>query len=154
MLIQVDSREKARAIKKILAEFEKRGADYFVSKMYVGDYSAYENPLLIIDRKQNIGELAQNATGGHARFKRELLRLDNLGAKMFILTEQDRIDGKPIKGIEDIILWKPVYGEIIGERVYRVLHAWRSKHNVEYAFCSKRNTGKAILDILEGRHGT
>ena len=37
MNIQIDSREKARAIQKIVAEFDRQGVDHFVSKLYVGD---------------------------------------------------------------------------------------------------------------------
>lgn len=148
MQIQIDSREKARAIKKVLAEFDDQSIKYFVSKMYIGDYQALENPLVLVDRKQNIAEIAQNATSGHARFKRELVRLDQIGGKMYILIEQDKIDGKTINGLEDIILWAPRYGEILGDRIYRVLKSWQNKHNVEYVFCSKKDTGKEIIRLL------
>jgi hypothetical protein len=148
MQIQIDSREKSRAIKKIVAEFDRQDVKYFVSKLYVGDYINMERPLVIIDRKQNIAEIAQNATSDHKRMKRELERLDEMGAKMYFLIEQDTIDGKPITCLEDVMLWEPKYGAIIGERVYRILRAWQYKHNVEYVFCSKRNTGKEILRLL------
>lgn len=153
MQIQIDSREKTRAIKSILAEFNRQEIKHFISKVYVGDYVALENPLVLIDRKQNIAEIAQNATSGHDRFKRELERLDAIGAKMYILIEQDKIDGKSIESLEDIILWAPKYGEVIGERVYRVLRSWQYKYNIEYVFCSKRNTGKEIIRLLAGGAG-
>lgn len=57
MIIQIDSREKARAIKKIVEEFERWGISHPVSKLMVGDYMNYDNPRLIIDRKQNLSEL-------------------------------------------------------------------------------------------------
>ena len=148
MQIQIDSREKSRAIKKIVAEFDRQDVKYFVSKLYVGDYINMERPLVIIDRKQNIAEIAQNATSDHKLMKRELERLDEMGAKMYFLIEQDTIDGKPITCLEDVMLWEPKFGAIIGERVYRILRAWQHKHNVEYVFCSKRNTGKEILRLL------
>lgn len=148
MQIQIDSREKSRAIKKIVAEFDRQDVKYFTSKLYVGDYINIERPLIIIDRKQNIAEIAQNATSGHKRVKNELKRLDEMGAKMYFLIEQDTINGEPIDGLEDIILWKPKFGEIIGERVYRILKAWEYKHNVEYVFCNKRDTGKEIIRLL------
>lgn len=148
MQIQIDSREKAKAIKNIVAEFDKQQVKHFVSKMYVGDYCDLERPLVIIDRKQNIAEVAQNATSGHARFKRELLRLDEMGAMMYILVEQDTIDGKPIESIEDVMLWKPKFGEVVGLQVYRIMAAWEHKHRVKFVFCSKRNTGKEILKLL------
>ena len=71
MQIQIDSREKSRAIRKIVEEFDRQDVKYFVSKLYVGDYINMERPLVFVDRKQNIAEIAQNATSGHARIKRE-----------------------------------------------------------------------------------
>ena len=149
MIIQVDTREKDRAIKKIIAEFDRREIKYISSKMFVGDYCDLSNPLVIIDRKQNIAELAQNATSQHDRFKRELLRLDEIGGKMYILVEQDKIDGIKIQSLEDVMMWKPRFGKIIGLQIYRILSAWQHKHNIEYVFCSKANTGKEIIRLLE-----
>lgn len=149
MQIQIDTREKARAIRKIVDEFDRQGVRYISSKMYVGDYCDLERPLVIIDRKQNIAEIAQNATSGHDRFKRELIRLDEMGAKMYILIEQDKIDGKKIESIEDIMLWEPQYSQVMGMRIYRILDVWQHKHNIEYVFCSKRNTGKEIIRLLK-----
>lgn len=150
MQVQVDSREKSRAIKKILEEFDKQDVKYFVSKLYVGDYVDLENPLVFIDRKQNVAEIAQNATSGHARVKRELERLKDIGGKMYFLTEQDRIGNKKIESLEDIMLWKPKYGTINGMQIYRILKAWLAKYDIEYVFCSKRNTGKEIIRLLGG----
>lgn len=149
MIIQIDTREKDRAIKKIIAEFDRQGIKYISSKMFVGDYCDLSNPLVIIDRKQNIAELAQNATSQHDRFKRELLRLDEIGGKMYILVEQEKIDGVKIQSLEDVMMWKPRFGKIIGLQIYRILSAWRHKHNIEYVFCSKANTGKEIIRLLE-----
>lgn len=148
MQIQIDSRENSRAIKKIVAEFDKQDVRYFVSKLYVGDYINMERPLIFIDRKQNIAEIAANATSGHKRVKKELERLKEIGGKMYFLIEQDTIDGKKIEALEDIMLWEPKYGEIIGERVYRILKSWEAKYNIEFVFCSKRNTGKEIIRLL------
>lgn len=149
MIICIDTREKVRAIKNIMKEFDKQQIKYINSKMYVGDYCDMERPLVIIDRKQNIAEIAQNATSGHDRFKRELTRLDDMGAKMYVLIEQDKIDGKKIESLEDLMLWTPKYGQVQGMRIYRILDAWEHKHNVEFKFCSKKNTGKEIIRLLK-----
>lgn len=149
MIIQIDTREKDRAIKKIIAEFDRQGIKYISSKMFVGDYCDLSNPLVIIDRKQNIAELAQNATSQHDRFKRELLRLDEIGGKMYILVEQDKIDGVKIQSLDDVMMWKPRFGKIIGLQIYRILSALQHKHSIEYVFCNKANTGKEIIRLLE-----
>lgn len=150
MQIQIDSREKSRAIKKIIEEFDRNDVRYFVSKLYVGDYVNLENPLVFIDRKQSIAEIAQNATSGHARVKRELKRLKKIGGKMYFLIEQDRIGSKRIKSLDDIMLWTPKYGTINGMQIYKVLRAWLAKYDIEYVFCGKKNTGKEIIRLLWG----
>lgn len=152
--IQIDTREKPRAIGKILKTFDDYGANYITSKMYVGDYCLLENPLVIIDRKQNISEIAGNATSGHGRMKRELERLDKMGGQMVFLIEQARYvdpNGKhrAINSLEDIMFWENPHGCVNGVQVYKVLDAWQHKHNISYRFCDKRSTGKIILEILQ-----
>ena len=49
MIIQIDSREKARAITKIVDEFDKQGITHPVSKLMVGDYMNYDNPRVILN---------------------------------------------------------------------------------------------------------
>ena len=89
-MILVDTREKPKAIGKILEYFDSHGIRYDTSKLYFGDYMEYTNPQLVIDRKQNVAELAKNCTSDHERFKRELERVKNAGAHLVILVEQDR----------------------------------------------------------------
>ena len=74
MDIQIDSREKARAIKKIIKIFDENGIKHFSSKLLVGDYMSLDNPRLIIDRKQNLQELCGNVCQQHERFKKELMK--------------------------------------------------------------------------------
>ena len=152
MIIQIDSREKARAIEKILREFDKQGVKHISSKLYAGDYVDMEHPLLIIDRKQNIREIASNVTSEHKRFKAELAKVKEIGAKMIILIEEDTIDGKPIESLEDIMLWepKPGQGTVSGMRVYKILANWVRVYPLEVQFCNKRHTGKRISEILGG----
>ena len=87
MQIQLDSREKAKAIQKILAEFDRQNVRYFTSKLYVGDYMNLDNPRLIIDRKQNLSEVYTNLCQGKKRFEAELTRANEAGIKLIILCE-------------------------------------------------------------------
>ncbi len=90
MIIQIDSREKARAITKIVAEFDKRGITHPVSKLLVGDYMNYDNPRLIIDRKQNLSELCSNVCKDHERFRRELVLAQKNEIQLVILCEHGK----------------------------------------------------------------
>lgn len=153
-LLLVDSREKPKAIKSILKEFERRGAHYSVTKLFIGDYQDYGNPFLIVDRKQTIQELAANCTRDHDRFKRELERAKSVGARLVILVEQNRYKDRDkwirVETIEDLMLWESPHTTIRGEKVYRVLRAWMAKYPIRVEFCDKRQTGRRILEIIYG----
>ena len=153
MLI-VDSREKPKAVKKILAYFDAHHIDYEVSKLLFGDYMEYTRPGLVIDRKQNIAELAKNCTTEHERFRRELERAKRTGSVLVILVEQNRFTdrGKTVKveTIEDLMCWTSPHTIVRGEKVYRVLRSWMAKYPLQVRFCDKRQTGKRIIEMLYG----
>ena len=149
--IQIDTREKQKAIQKIVDEFDKHEIPYFSSKLYVGDYMNLDNPRIIIDRKQNLAELCQNVVQGHKRFRGELQRAVDAGIKLIILCEH----GGSIKKLEDVINWKNPRLKISpmavsGERLFKILHTIQKKYNIDILFCDKRNTGKQIIELLGG----
>lgn len=148
----IDTREKPKAIQSILRTFDEAGVVHESTKLLFGDYMDYNQPSLVIDRKQNIAELAKNCTVESARFKRELERARKAGSRLVILVEQNRYmdRGKwvQVNGVADLMLWSSPHTEIRGEKVYRVLSAWLAKYNIDVRFCDKRQTGKEILRIL------
>lgn len=149
MIIQIDSREKARAITKIVAEFDKQGVKHPTSKLFVGDYMNYDNPRLIVDRKQNLTEVCSNVCQGHERFRRELIRAQENEIKLIILVEH----GAGIKKLEDVIWWqnprlKTSSKALKGEVLYKQLVTMQRKYGCEFIFCDKRQTGKRIIEIL------
>lgn len=164
MDIQIDSREKARAIRKIVQTFEREGVKHFSSKLLVGDYMSLDNPRIIIDRKQNLQELCGNVCQQHERFKRELIRAMDAGIQLIILVEH----GSDIKSVEDVyfwknprkheVRWKMVNGKkeryvvsakaVDGEQLYKSLCTIRDRYNVRFEFCEKKDTGKRIIELL------
>ena len=102
MNIQVDSREKARAITKIIEEFGKQEIKWYVSKLYVGDYVSLDNPRLVIDRKQSLIEVCGNMCQQHKRFVNELKRAQDAGIQMVILVEHSPY----IRSVDDVEKWK------------------------------------------------
>lgn len=149
MTIQVDTREKARAIEGIIKEFDKQGVTHFSSKLYVGDYVNLENSFLVVDRKQNLLEVCSNVCQQHKRFVNEIRRAKAAGIKIIFLVEH----GKNIKSLEDVKEWvNPRLKEsplaVSGERLYKILSTLERTYGVEFQFCDKRNTGKKIIEIL------
>ena len=150
MQIQIDSREKAKAIQKILAEFDRQGVGYFVSKLYVADYVNLDNPRLAIDRKQNLSEVYSNLCHEHKRFTDELLRASSAGIRVIVLVEHGGV-----KSIEDVAAWynprlrtSPYAWD--GRRLYKTMVTVAAKYGVEWQFCSKNQTGRRIIELLQG----
>jgi len=154
MVVQVDSREKAHAIQKILEEFDRQGVDWFVSKLPTGDYMSLDNPRLVIDRKQNLNEVCNNVVQDHKRFAAELERAKRYGIHLIVLIEH----GKGIKTLDDVMDWqnprlKQSPMAVSGERLFKILSAMQNNHDkydVEFLFCDKSETGNRIIEILGG----
>lgn len=149
MTIQIDSREKARAITKIVDYFEKQDIQYFVSKLPVGDYMSLDNARFAIDRKQNLLELCSNVCQQHKRFKNELIRANELGIKLVFLVEHSA----NLRSLEDVRVWRnprlktsPL--AVSGERLYKILATMEKTYDTKFYFCSKQNTGKCIEWLL------
>lgn len=154
MLIQIDTREKERAIGSIIKEFDKRGIKYIVSKSYFADYFSWDNPYYTIDRKQNIREIASNCTSDHERVEAEMQKALDVGGRITFLITQDTIDGKPIESLEDVILWQPKDGQgtVRGETVYRKLRRWLRLYPIDIQFCNKAKAGQRIVELLEANN--
>ena len=99
-MIQIDSREHQKVIDGIKKAFDEAGEKWFVSKLYVGDYMNYDNPRLVVDRKQNLAELCGNVCQQHERFRSEIIRANEAGIKLVFLCEH----GKGIEKLDDV-LW-------------------------------------------------
>ena len=154
MVIQIDSREKARAIRKIVDAFDQQGVQHFISKLHVGDYMKFDNPRLIIDRKQNLTEVASNVCQGHKRFTDELRRAQEIGVKVIILVEHSN----QIKNIDDVHEWnnprlKTSPKAVTGEKLEKILKTMERKYDTEFLFCDKLHTGKKIIELLGGVSG-
>lgn len=148
----IDSREKPKAIKNIIKTFDGAGIQYETSKLLFGDYMDYSRPNLVVDRKQNIAELAKNCTVEAQRFKSELERAQRANSRLIILVEQNRYKDRDkwvsVEQISDLIMWSNPHTSIRGEKVFRVLSSWVAKYDLEIKFCDKRVTGKRIIEII------
>ena len=151
MTIQIDSREHKWELARIQRQLTALGCKTIVSKLYVGDYQSLDNPRLVIDRKKDLLELCGNVTQQHERFQRELIKAQEAGIRLIILIEH----GSDIQSLEDVYFWdNPRLLQspkaTTGKGLYKSLCTIRNRYNVRFEFCTKQETGKKIMELLDG----
>ena len=155
LTVLMDTREKPQAVQTIMKQFEAAGVRVIRTKLWVADYQMFDNPHLVVDRKQNLSELCNNVVQDHKRFRDELIRAQEVGISVVVLVEH----GGGIKSLEDVSNWvnprlKVSPLAVSGERLYKILKAMEYTYKVRFEFCTKAQTGKRILQILtEGKDG-
>ena len=148
MIIQIDTREQK--YDHVQRYFDSQGIKTVRSKCVVGDYVNLENPMVVIDRKQSLQEVAGNVCQQHERFVRELELARELGYRLIVLIEEDSI-----KTLSDVVTWynwrrKKNPKAVGGKQLYRIMSTMADKYGVEWMFTTKANCGKRILEILGG----
>lgn len=138
-----DSRERKN--EHIKAYFDRNGIAYRVEKLDVGDYMI-EGGNVSIDRKQNLSELATNLMNraDKARFWREVRRAREQGIKLIVLCEH----GGKVKNIQSVAQWSSPYSQVSGKDLMREIYRVHISYGVDFIFCSKRSTGKKIVELL------
>ena len=102
-MILVDTREQANQF--VLKYFQENLIPYREQKLDEGDYALEGQDDIVIERKQDLLELAGNiCSKDHQRFKRELLRAKEKGKKIWIV-----IGSKTFRKVEDVKRWKSKY---------------------------------------------
>lgn len=138
-----DTREKKND--HVKAYFDKHGIAYRVEILDVGDYMV-EGGKVSVDRKQNLSELATNLMNraDHARFWKEVRRAREQGIKLIVLCEH----GGKVKTIKDVSEWSSPYSPVSGRALMEEIYKCHISYGVEFLFCSKRSTGKRIVELL------
>lgn len=160
MIIEMDTREKAHATVLIKEAFTRAGIQFVSTKLYVADYRSLENPKFVIDRKRNLEEIYENLCHGEVvenkvktkkkRLKEEAKRAHELGIKMVVLCEH----GGSIKCLEDVKSWSNPRLKISpyawdGNKLYREMLKFAKEYDIDFVFCSKKQTGRRIIELLE-----
>lgn len=142
-MIICDTRERKN--QHILDYFDRHNIEYEIRKLDTADYWNDENPNVLIDRKQNLNEVAQNLCSvDSSRFWREIRRSYSEKKKMIILVEH----GSNIKSLADVSSWQSKYSRISGSRLQQEMYRIGISYNITWEFCSKRSTGKRIMELL------
>ena len=149
-MIICDSREKKNS--HILNYFDKHKIPYKVTKMAVADYMIEGKDKLVIDRKQNLEEVAKNlVTTDKRRFLNEIRLGYANKIKIVVLVEHS----KSIKQLRDVPDWSVTWTDksnkqyvIAGRKLLDEMDRVSTAYGVEWEFCTKAETPRKILEIL------
>lgn len=149
MIIQVDTREKKND--HVTKFFEEAGIRFVKSKCIVGDYVNLENPLVVVDRKANLQEVAQNLTQDHERFRRECELAKECGIRLIVLVEEEKINR-----LDKVPTWfnyRTRFSKqaVTGKRLYGIMKTMSERYGVEWRFSTHANYGRKLVEILEGK---
>lgn len=147
IVIQVDSREQK--YDHVTNYFDSKGIKWVKSKCVVGDYVNLENPMVVIDRKKDLQEVAGNVCQQHDRFVRELELAKELGYKMIVLVEEPNITS-----VEQVFGWynwrrKKNPRAVSGKTLGKIMLTISQKYDITWEFTTKANCGKRIVELLE-----
>lgn len=143
-MIQIDTREKPHAIAGIKKFFDAHNIDYIEKKMDIADYCVIGQESIVIDRKRNLQEVAQNlCSNDSSRFWREVRAAYRSKIHMVILVEQSGIEN-----LNDVSKWNSKYQRLSGKRLQEEMFRVAIAYGVEWKFCHKRSTGRVICELL------
>lgn len=150
MVIQVDSREQK--YDHVVKYFDSQGIKWVRSKCVVGDYVNLENPMVVVDRKKDLQEVAGNVCQDHDRFVRELELAKDLGYRLIILVEEPSITT-----LQDVCGWynwrrKKNPRAVNGKTLWKIMSTMAEKYGCEWEFTSKEKCGERIVELLGGKH--
>jgi ERCC4-type nuclease len=140
-----DTREQKNA--HVKAYFDRHSIPYIEKKLDCGDYMI-EDGTISIDRKRTLDELSTNLTNPQdkKRFMREVKRAREAGIQLVVLCEH----GGKIKCLQDVASWRSEFSPVTGRALLDRMYKLSVSYGVRFEFCSKRSTGKRIVEILEG----
>lgn len=155
-VIQVDTREKN---KDIADGIKNLGYRVNVTKICSGDYRNDMYAPVIVERKQNLQELANNLTNKmhYQRLIREIDRTPTRQKIVILITQNDYISGNQlihINNLDDIINWygyRPAIhnGKNIINKMTELMKNYQPG-KIQIKFCEQKNTviAREIVCIL------
>lgn len=151
MILIEDTRQVAGKHKLKNEYFKKIGVEVVRSKLLFGDYQNPQNSTIAIDTKKDIQELIMDLTKDHERFKKELQMAKKCGAKLIILTEDEKVTC-----INDLYSWynwrlkkspKATKGSTLAKMLYTIEHNTED-YNCQFIFTKKSECGAKIIELL------
>lgn len=159
MILYEDTRNQVGKHKNIEDYCRRRGIEIVRQKLDVGDYMLDPvNGKISCDTKFSLLELSKDImSSDHVRFRSELIRAQEQGIQLVILTEEvpdyGRID------LWEVPRWKSSnqfhrYGDpmtkVDPKALRRAMVTMVRKYGVRFEFCTRRQSPARVIRILKG----
>lgn len=128
------------------------GVSIVRSKLAFGDYAL--PPVVSVDTKKDIAELAMDIDQQHDRFRAECVGARDAGCKLVILVEN--VDG--VSNLVDLANWvesreqfakrRNAVRRISGARIAKACSTMSRKYGVTFEFCHPGDAAKRVIEIL------
>lgn len=104
-------------------------------------YNASERilPVVSIERKESLDELAQCLTSQRERFKREFERATAAGAKVYLICEN---------GSWEHLINGKYRSRFNPNAFFATVTAWMARYNITLLFCKEETSGRLIKELL------
>ena len=147
----VDTREQET--KRARERYDSFGAPYERAVLDFGDYAANLTlpagelhdvsnriiPACVVERKQNLDELAMCFTRSRDRFRREFERAQAAGARVYLLIENASLD---------MLIMGQYRSRFQPKAFLASLVAWSIRYDMVPVFCEMGHSGRIIREIL------
>ena len=148
-----DTRQQKGKHRRKHAWWERLGIRLLRTKLPFGDYCL--PPLVAVDTKASIQELAYDIDCDHARFRRELTGARDAGTQLVVLVEND--DG--VGSVEELAGWsespedfakrRSAQRRLKGERLAKACVTMEERYGPRFEFCTPDESAERVWEILE-----
>jgi hypothetical protein len=156
MVLIEDTRQQPGKHKNIAAYCKQNGIEIVRTKLLTGDYMLAGAEFggikgdIAADSKMNVGELASCVFQDHERFRDEMIRAQDCGIKLIILTEEVLPGGL----LEN---WRSPMGKdglprhkFDPVKLKKAMLTMQEKYGCIFRFCDGRSTGRVLIEYLKG----
>lgn len=150
--LQEDSRQQIGKHKNIHAYCQQQGIKIVRTKLLVGDYmlTGPGTGGISVDTKYGVPELAMDVFQSHERFRRELVRAQECGIQLIVLTEENLPEGRLDKWVSPLCRDGKPKHKFDPVILRKALITMQERYQVKFRFCDGRSTGKTLLAYLKG----
>lgn len=151
MIILEDTRQQANKHRLKHEYWSENGIEVIRTKLLVGDYMLFGGTICV-DTKMDVEEIAGNIGGSnHARFREECKLAKRIGATLIVLVEN--LNG--FRNIQDVTAWvnpnlNKTARSIEGPRLAKAMNTMSERYGVQFTFCAPEDSGRIVIDLLNG----